>query len=308
MDRDSLLQQLDLNLLVAFDVLITECNVTRAAERLSVGQPAMSASLARLRKFFGDPLLVREGRSLRPTPTALELVGPIREALDMIESTMRATREFDPHTDRRTFTVMASDYVLLVLLRPLLVELEREAPNLRLNVRPPTPDAAERLARSEVDLLVLPAELAGPAADDLCAAPLFTERLVIAVDRDHPDVGARITEEQFRTLPYLAYYGVPGMTISELRLRRLGIDRHVDVYTQSFVVQPLMLPGTRLVALLHERLVGYFAPHLPIRLLEPPFDVAPLTEAMYWSPRTDADPAHRWLRDRVHHTAAAMDR
>lgn len=307
MDRDSLLQQLDLNLLVAFDVLITECNVTRAAERLSVGQPAMSASLARLRKFFGDPLLVREGRSLRPTPTALELVAPIREALDTIESTMRATREFDPHTHRRTFTVMASDYVLLVLLRPLLVELEREAPNLRLNVRPPTPDAAERLARSELDLVILPAELAGPAADELRSAPLFTERLVIAIDRDHPDVGAHITEQQFRTLPYLAYNGVPGMTISELRLQRLGIDRHVDVHTQSFVVQPLMLPGTRLVGLLHERLVAYFAPHLPIRRLDPPFDVPPLTEAMFWSPRTDADPAHRWLRDRVRHAVDAMD-
>lgn len=306
MDRDSLLQQLDLNLLVAFDVLIAERNVTRAAERLSVGQPAMSASLARLRKFFGDPLLVREGRSLTPTPTALELVGPIRDALDTIESTVRATREFDPRTDQRTFALMASDYVLLVMLRPLLAELEKEAPKLRLNVRPATSDAAERLARSDLDLLILPTELAAPGAD-VRSAPLFTEEFVVAVDRDHPDVGDHITEEQFRTLPYLAYDGAPGMTISELRLRRLGIDRHADVYTQSFVIQPLMLPGTRLVAVLHQRLAASFAPHLPIRLLEPPFDFPPMTEAMFWSPRTDADPAHRWLRDRVRRAAATMD-
>jgi len=306
MDRDSLLQQLDLNLLVAFDVLITECNVTRAAERLSVGQPAMSASLARMRKFFGDPLLVREGRTLTPTPTALELVGPIRDALDTIESTVRATREFDPRTDRRTFTLMASDYVLLVLLRPLLAELEEEAPNLRLNVRPTTTDSGERLARSELDLLILPTELATRGAE-VRSSPLFTERFVVAVAADHPEVGEGITEEQFRTLPYLAYDGDPGVTISDLRLRRLGIDRHVDVYTQSFVIQPLMLPGTRLVALLHGRLAAYFAPHLPIRVLDPPFDLPPMTEAMFWSPRTDADPAHRWLRDRVRRAAAAMD-
>ncbi|MEJ2889497.1 LysR family transcriptional regulator [Actinomycetospora aeridis] len=306
MDRDSLLPQLDLNLLVAFDVLIAERNVTRAAERLSVGQPAMSASLARLRKFFDDPLLVREGRALTPTPTALELVGPIRDALDTIESTVRATREFDPRTDHRTFALMASDYVLLVLLRPLLAQLEAEAPKLRLNVRPATSDSDERLARSELDLLILPTELASRSAE-VRSAPLFTERFVVAVDRDHPDVGEHITEEQFRTLPYLAYDGAPGVTISELRLRRLGIDRHADVHTQSFVIQPLMLPGTRLMALLHERLATYFASHLPIRLLDPPFDVPPMTEAMFWSPRTDADPAHRWLRDRIRRAAAAMD-
>ncbi|MDL5156209.1 LysR family transcriptional regulator [Actinomycetospora termitidis] len=306
MDRDSLLQHLDLNLLVAFDVLIDECSVTRAAERLSVGQPAMSASLARMRKFFGDPLLVRDGRTLRPTSTALELVAPIRDALDTIESTVRAARDFDPRTDRRTFTLMASDFVLLVLLRPLLAELEHEAPNLRLTVRPTTPDAGERLARDELDLLVLPTELLGRGAE-LRSAPLFTERLLITIDRDHPDVGETITEQQFRELPYLAYEGRPGTTISDLRLRRLGIERHVDVATQSFVIQPLMLPGTRMVALLHERLVAHFAPTLPIRVLDPPFDVPPLTEAMFWSPRTDADPAHRWLRDRVRHAAAALD-
>jgi DNA-binding transcriptional LysR family regulator len=266
----------------------------------------MSGSLARLRRFFDDPLLVREGRSLRPTPTALELIAPIRDALDTIESTVRATREFDPHTARRTFTVMASDYVLLVLLRPLLVELETEAPNLRLNVRPAATDAVERLGRSEFDLLVLPTELASRGSD-VRSAPLFTERFVVAVDRGHPEIGDHITEEQFRTLPYLAYDGTPGLTISDLRLRRLGIDRHIDVSTQSFVIQPLMLPGTRLVALLHERLAAAFVPHLPIRVLDPPFDLPPMTEAMFWSPRTDADPAHRWLRERVRRAAATMD-
>ena len=135
MDRKQL-HRLDLNLLLAFDVLIAECNVTRAAERMSIGQPAMSASLMRLRKFFGDPLLVREGRSLVPTSRALGLIEPIREALDTIESTVRISREFDPRTDHRTFTLMASDYVLLLLLSRLLAELEVEAPNIRFTVRP----------------------------------------------------------------------------------------------------------------------------------------------------------------------------
>ncbi|WP_331748398.1 LysR family transcriptional regulator [Streptomyces chartreusis] len=302
MEPDHVLGRLDLNLLVAFDVLVEECNVTRAAERLSVGQPAMSASLARLRRAFGDPLLVREGRVLRPTSVALELVAPVRAALEIIESTVRATRAFDPRIDQRTFTVMASDYVLLTLLGPILAELETEAPNVRLNVRPTTPDAVECLTRSETDLLVMPEELT-PAGLGARSVSLFTERLVVAIAQDHPDVGERLTMEQFLTLPYLAYDAGPGLTVGERRLADLGIDRPVDVYTQSFVVQPLMLPGTRFMALLHERLVLRFAQYLPIRIVEPPFELAPMTEAMLWSPRTDADPAHRWLRQRVRRAA-----
>ena len=119
-------RRLDLNLLLAFEALIAERSVTRAAKRMSVGQPAMSASLARLRTFFGDPLLVRKGRSLVPTPRALELTASFQEALDLIDSTLRASRGFDPQTAHRTFTVMASDYVLLLLLGPLVAELEAE--------------------------------------------------------------------------------------------------------------------------------------------------------------------------------------
>lgn len=110
------LQRLDLNLLLAFDVLIEECNVTRAAERLNVGQPAMSASLAKLRKILDDPLLVREGRQLRPTPVALELVSSVREGLDLIGGAVDSRQSFDPATGRRTFTIMASDYVLVLFL------------------------------------------------------------------------------------------------------------------------------------------------------------------------------------------------
>lgn len=305
MDRKQL-HRLDLNLLLAFDVLIAECNVTRAAERMSIGQPAMSASLMRLRKFFGDPLLVREGRSLVPTSRALGLIEPIREALDTIESTVRISREFDPRTDHRTFTLMASNYVLLLLLSRLLAELEVEAPNIRFTVRPIAADFAEQISRSQLDLLILPEELV-PETIQVRSARLFTDRLVCAVDRNHPEVRELLTEEQFCTLPYVAYDGNPVQTVHERRFRQLGIDRPIDIRTQSFVVQPLMLPGTRLMALLHERLGRYFAKHVSIRLVDPPFSLRPMSEAMYWSPRTDTDPAHRWLRERLRSAASALD-
>ena len=304
MDRRQL-HRLDLNLLLAFDALIAERNVTRAAERMSVGQPAMSASLARLRKFFDDPLLVRQGRVLVPTARALDLIEPIREALDTIESTLRASREFDPRTHHRTFTVMASDYVLLLLLGRLLAELEVEAPHLRFTVRPIAADFAEQIHSSRLDLLIFPEELA-PEDMQAHSERLFTDRLVCAVDRNHPEVGERLTEQQFCTLPLVAFDGNPLQTVHELRFRQLGLVRPVEIRTQSFVIQPLMLPGSRLMALVHERLGRYFAETVGIRLVDPPIPIAPMSEAMFWSPRTDTDPAHRWLRGRVQRAAAAL--
>jgi DNA-binding transcriptional LysR family regulator len=195
-------RRLDLNLLLAFEALIAERSVTRAAERISVGQSAMSSSLARLRTFFGDPLLVRKGRSLVPTPRALQLIASFQEALDLIDSTLRASRGFDPQTAHRTFMVMASDYVLLLLLGPLVAELEAKAPNLRLTIRPIAADYAGQIDRSQLDLLILPEEAA--AGLQASSARLFSDRLVCALDAEHPEVGEQLTEEQFRTLPLVS--------------------------------------------------------------------------------------------------------
>ena len=298
-----LVRRLDLNLLLSFEALIAERNVTRAAERMSVGQPAMSASLARLRKFFGDPLLVRDGRSLVPTPRALDLIDSFREALDLIDSTLRASRAFDPQTAHRTFTVMASDYALLFLLGPLIAELGTEAPNLSLTIRPVAADYAVQIDRSQLDLLVLPEETARTSGP---SARLFSDRLVCAVDAGHPEVRERLTEEQFRTLPLVSYDGTLMESIIKRRFRELGIERTTEVGTESIVIQPLVLAGTRMMALIPERLGRYFARYAGIRLLDPPYPSDPLHLAMFWSPRADADAAHRWLRERVLQAATAL--
>jgi DNA-binding transcriptional LysR family regulator len=296
-------RRLDLNLLLAFESLMAERSVTRAAERMSVGQPAMSASLARLRAFFGDPLLVRDGRSLVPTPRALELTASIGEALDLIDSALHASRGFDPRTAHRTFTVMASDYVLL-LLGPLVAELEAEAPDLRLIIRPVAADYAEQLGRPQLDLVILPEEVADLKAS---SARLFSDRLVCALDARHPEVGDQLTEEQFRTLPLVSHSAGFADPMIERRFRELGIDRATAVGTQSIVIQPLVLAGTRMMAVVPERLGRHFAGQAGIRLLDPPLSFGPLRLAMFWETRAGRDPAHRWLRERVLRAAAALD-
>ncbi|WP_205314897.1 LysR family transcriptional regulator [Nonomuraea lactucae] len=288
----------DLNLLLALDALLSEHSVTRAAERMSVGQPAMSASLARLRKHFDDPLLVREGNTLVPTPVAQSLVPLVREAVTAAEAVFGRPRGFDPLVDRRSFTIMASDYVVLILLRPLIVRLATEAPLQRVNVVPVQGDFGEKLRRGQIDLLVLPTELAG-SRFGFPHRHLFHDRYVLVADAGNDAVGPVITPEEFAQLPYLAYSGGHLASIAESQLDALGIPRREEMSTQSFVIAPFLVIGTPFVSLVHERLARHFAGQIRLKLLEPPVPLRPISEALFWSPRQTDDPACLWLRERI---------
>jgi len=182
MDRTRVdINQVDLNLLVAFDALMSEGSVTRAAARLSVGQSAMSSTLARLRKLFDDPLLMREGRGLIATPLAESLAKQVREVLDQIESILTDPTDFYPASDKRTFTVVASDVLSVILLKPLRARLAVEAPGVRIEVSPPAVDDAERLKRNQVDLVVTPRD-AFPEYENFRSTFLFSDRHLCAVD------------------------------------------------------------------------------------------------------------------------------
>ena len=149
----------DLNLLVALDALLAERSVTRAAERVGLSQPGMSNTLARLRKLFGDPLLVREGMALVPTPRGEALREPVREALGLIQQALAGRPGFDPARDRATFTVSCSDYSLLMLIGPLVRRLAAAAPGLTIQVLPRVADAVRLLRDGGADLVIEPAEI-----------------------------------------------------------------------------------------------------------------------------------------------------
>ena len=150
------LSGVDLNLLVALDALLAERSVTRAASRLGLSQPGMSNTLARLRKLFGDPLLVREGLTLVPTPRAESLRQPVADALSLIQHALDNRPGFDPATDHATFTVSCSDYSLLMLIGPLVRRLAAAAPGLTIQVLPRASDAVRLLRDGEVDLVIEP--------------------------------------------------------------------------------------------------------------------------------------------------------
>ncbi|MCF1592299.1 LysR family transcriptional regulator [Streptomyces muensis] len=295
----------DLNLLLALDALLIERNVTRAAERMSVGQPAMSASLSRLRKHFDDQLLVREGRTLAPTSLALSLMPLVREAVAAADAVFGRPRGFDPLVDQRSFTIMASDYVTLILLRPLVARLAQETPLQRVNVVPVRSDFAEQLHKDQIDLLVLPTELVGPRPT-FAHRHLFHDRYVLVADRDNQAIGPALTVEEFAQMPYVAYSGGPLPSIADAQLDSLGVRRRVEMSTESFVIIPFLVTGTPFVSLVHERLARHVAGQTHLQIAEAPVALRPISEALFWNPRHTDDPAYTWLRERIAERAADL--
>jgi DNA-binding transcriptional LysR family regulator len=244
-------------------------------------------------------LLVRQGSGLVPTPLAESLVIPVRECLASVESIVSVRGPFDPSRVRRRFTIVASDYVLFVLMRPLFAELAREAPGIRIHVAPTYPDHLEQLRTGRADLLILPREIVGGDSARSRHVPLFTDRHVCAVSADNPDVGDTISLEQFSTMPYLAYQAGERYSLVESQLDMLEVPRRTEVTTETFVLAPFILAGTRLITVLYERLGRQLAESAGIRLLESPVELPSVTEEMYWEPRNTEDAGHRWLRERI---------
>ena len=300
------LASVDLNLLVALDALLEERNVSRAAERLLVGQPAMSATLARLRALFNDPLLVREGRGLVATPFAESLVAPLRDVLGRIEAIVNVGTEFDPLTDHRTFSIVASDYVALVLIRPLMELLPTIAPNVEIQLRLIEPDSVEQLTRGQVDALVMPREL----LPDRLVLPwerLFQDTFVVAADAGNPDLGETIDLDQFQAMPYLVCKsGTMMQSIMEKRLDALGVARNVEMVAQSFVMAPFMLPGTKLITVIQAKLAEMLLSGGRFKIMPVPVDLAEINEVMVWAPKPIEDAGHAWLRSQLKELASRI--
>ena len=297
----------DLNLLVAFDALVAEQSVSRAASRLGLSQPGMSNALARLRRLFGDPLLVRSGPGLVRTPRAEALREPVREALILIRQALDLRPGFDPGTDRATFTVSCSDYSLLMLIGPLVRRMAAAAPGVTIQVLPRSADPISLLRDGAVDLLIEPAEIMPRAA--LAARRLFADRWLCCVWEGSAEVGDRMTLETYLRLGHLVYSMGRGQPVSlvDQHLARSRLARRIEFTVESFLLAPFLLEGTDLVTIVPERASPYLRRTAAVRFLEPPVELPPITQTLWWHERHTADPAHAWVRARIAEIADSLD-
>jgi LysR family transcriptional regulator, nod-box dependent transcriptional activator len=301
------LSSVDLNLLVALDALLAERNVTRAASLVGLSQPGMSSALARLRKLFSDPLLVREGIVLVPTVRAEALVRPVREALDLIRHALDDRVGFDPTSDESTIRVSCSDYSVLMLIGPLVRRLAAEAPGVTIQVQPRSPDPARMLRDGDTDLVIEPTDVMGSVS--LPSQRLFVDRWLCCVWQHNTQVTDTMDLETYLSLGHVVYSmgaGAPA-AIVDTHLARVGLPRRVDFTVESFLLAPSLLHGTDLVTLVLERAVPLLKRTAAIRLLEPPLELPPIIQTLWWSPHRTTDPALAWVRACIGEIAAELD-
>jgi DNA-binding transcriptional LysR family regulator len=306
MNADAPLVGVDLNLLKVLDVLLHEHSVTRAAERLSLTQPTVSASLSRLRVLFDDELLIKTGRTMRPTPFADSLTSRVRAALVEVESLIAARADFEPARDHRTFRILATDYTTMILVRPLITRLVEVSPHVRLVVEGGDVTAhGERLQRGELDLAIVPQWFT--QNNELPSHVLFTDRFVGAAWRGNHDASDPLTFENLAELPYLGYNLGPLDPIVDTVLAEMGSFHEPDITVSSFVIGPMLLRGTQQVAFIQERLLRQLGEFAELKALEPPCEFPPIVETLTWHQRSTDDPAHLWLRNQLQTLAASLD-
>jgi DNA-binding transcriptional LysR family regulator len=288
---------LDLDLLVTLDMLLAERNVTRAAKRLNLSQPALSARLTRLRDIFEDPLLLPAQRGMLPTKRALELQAPLHEALEGVRRVVAESARFEPSSTAAAIAIAASDYGQYSILMPLVAVLRTEAPSIRIAWR--TIDASvltAQMERGEVDLALMTPET---APEPLRMRKLYRERYVAIARAGHPIVQGSLDLDALCTLDHVVVSPQGGgfSGPSDAALEAIGRSRRVVLSAPGFLIVPEIIARSDMIALVPHRIVGDRSVRLQI--LEPPLTVQGFEIAMVWHDRTTTHPLQRWLRERI---------
>jgi len=286
---------IDLNLLVVFDALMAEQNVTRAGERLGLSQPATSNALARLRHLLNDDLFIRSSAGLRPTPMAIALQQQFRPALQQIQTALLEQTPFDPATSDRTFAIGMSDYGEFTLLPHLMQRIQALAPRVSMQIR--SGDRQKLLTlldNGDIDLAcgVFPERMAGHREQHL-----FQETYVCVCRQHHPVIQDTLSLDEYLAVSHLL------ISVKEDRTGRVdallaqqNLKRHIALSIPHFLTAPFILAQTDLVATLAQRVALTFAQHQPLKRLPLPLPLEGFSMKMRWHRTTETSPDCQWLR------------
>jgi DNA-binding transcriptional LysR family regulator len=289
------MKEVDLNLLPMLQALLELRSVSKAAERSHLSQPSMSGALAKLRRHFGDELLVRAGRGYELTPFAQSLAKRVDRTLIDVQETMQLRTEFDPSSSDRTFVIAASDYATTTLIRPLRRLMAETAAKVSVRFVQSSPIKSGPDEFSSIDLLV------GPMGYDFGGdyRQLFRDDFVVVMDSSNPLLSRpKLTVEDIAAAPLAMGEFGPGVTTPPARFfRERGLNPTIVAEVSGWQSVPMLASGTDLVALAPRRLATRMHPDPSITVVEfaPHLEVA-VVESMYWNPLQATDPANSWLR------------
>jgi DNA-binding transcriptional LysR family regulator len=292
------LSDIDLNLFVVFDAIYTEGNLTRAGEIIGITQPAVSNSLSRLRNLFNDPMFVRTADGMVPTPVSQNIVGPVRQALGLIRSSVQESEAFDPTASEKRFRISMTDLSQSILLPYIFGRLKRDAPNVAVDcyqIR--RRDMNIELASGNLDLAI---DIPLTPDTQIKHAPLFSHPQVCVVRKNHSIV------QDSDTLDMATYLELQHIHISsrrgglghtDLALGKMGKRRHIALRTQHYLPVPELVARTDLSLTVPRVFADFLEARLPVRHYNLPFEVPPLETHLYWHESTDRDQANKWMRE-----------
>jgi DNA-binding transcriptional LysR family regulator len=298
------LRSLDLNLLVVFDAVMQDRNVTRAAARLNMAQPALSHALTRLRLALRDDLFVRTPEGMMPTPQAENLAEGVQSALRGLKATLESAEPFLAATSDRRFPIAVNNHAALVLAAPLAAAAAAEAPGVLLDFRPSgTLDLVERLDRGELALAIGGTAAPGDRFSDL---RLLHDRFAVLMRRGHAaEAPGALTFAAFAALPHLVITSSgEGVDFVDEALAREGLSRRITLRAPLLATSAALLQSD-MIAVISERAAREFARTASLAIVPLPFPSPNLTTAMLWHRRVGSAPSHRWLRELVIRVANA---
>ena len=307
MRDQALFDKIDLHLIRVLHTVLTERSVSRAALRLGMYQPAVSAALKRLRDLSGDPLLVRSGSGMVPTDAGLRMIEPSASILRAAEVLFTGARGFDAPTSTNTFRVAASDYLDPHFLPHLVSQIKSQAPMCHIEIHPLSADSDyhAHLANGSVDVVV--GNWLKPP-EDLHLGKLFADEVVCLVSREHPAARRGWTQDSWLEAEHIAptptHPGARG--VIDDHLESLGLARNITARCPHFGLIPGMVASSLLVLTTGRQYCERFADVLPVKILECPIDFPQLMYYQLWHERTHASASAKWLREQIKSVAAAL--
>lgn len=290
------LRSVDLNLLPVFAAITEAGQLSRAAEQLGMSQPAISAALQRLRHTLGDDLFVRTRQGMEPTPRARELYEQLAPQLDGLRNTLDPHSRFDPATSQRHFRLISLDYFEMVLLPPLLTRIRRQAPEVIVEIVPPSDDMGTTLSKAQADLAI---DAFIQEDDRLQREVLMNEQLVVVARQGHPQLQGKCSKRQFLDAEHVVLPDRNRRLPLDQILNAPGWQRRTGARVTQFAGLLATAAGSDMIATAPERMARQYASLLGLQILAFPVPVPPVPLYMAWSPTLSRDPAHRWLRQQL---------
>ena len=294
------LDRFDLNRLVVFEAVYTEQNLTRAAEKLNLAQPTISNAMTRLRTAFDDPLFIRSGRGVAPTPLARKIIDPIRQSLRQVQATLDQNLTFDPSKSDAEFNISMGEITATVLLPTIVEAISAEAPHVMVRAfQTDRREIKEKLALGQLDIAL---DISRLSARELNSADLPTGSYVCAMSRGHPGAKNALTPETMLNLDFIAVSSrSTGSSLLELAMQKIGHRVRPKMRTQYYLPAMRIVESSSYAVIAPESIVAEFdVVSKPL-----PFPIGVEGNSIYWHRSVEEDPANRWLRSKVLQAARA---